>query len=342
MTDFNKVKKQSDKRRVEAVKRPVLADMKIRTAADLQHQTFEPLKWIVPNFLPEGATLLFGKPKAGKSWLSLDIALAVADGGEALGQRCEQGDVLGLFLEDSDRRIQSRITKMFGANKARWPARLQYVTKWPRSSDGGLDLIRDWIRREKKPRLVIIDILQKFRDLNAPRSESAYQSDYNGLAAIQALASETRVSVIVVHHMRKAGGEDVMDLVSGTLGLNGAVDTLIALGRDQAGHVLHAEGRDLAGYTMAVSQGANMRWSADGPRPAEITSAERGHIVRVLTRADKAISVRDIATAIEADPKNVKNLLKKMKDDGIIVSTARGMYQMAPDARPGTQLGMAI
>ena len=47
--------------------------------------TFPPLSWVVPDLIPEGMTLLVGGPKIGKSWLSLDIALAVASGGRALG-----------------------------------------------------------------------------------------------------------------------------------------------------------------------------------------------------------------------------------------------------------------
>jgi hypothetical protein len=39
-----------------------------------------------------------------------------------LGEQCEQGDVLALMLEDSDRRLQRRLTQMLGANLGEWPA----------------------------------------------------------------------------------------------------------------------------------------------------------------------------------------------------------------------------
>jgi RecA-family ATPase len=39
----------------------------------------------VPGILPEGVNILAGRPKMGKSWAALNIAVAVASGGRALG-----------------------------------------------------------------------------------------------------------------------------------------------------------------------------------------------------------------------------------------------------------------
>jgi AAA domain-containing protein len=80
----------------------------IRTAAELQRKVFPPIKWIVPGYLAEGCTLLAGRPKLGKSWLALDIGLAVAAGRYVLGEiLCEAGDVLCLALEDNERRLNA-------------------------------------------------------------------------------------------------------------------------------------------------------------------------------------------------------------------------------------------
>src|SRR5215475_3864821 len=38
------------------------------TMAELEGKTFMPLRWIVNRYIPEGLTLLAGKPKSGKSW----------------------------------------------------------------------------------------------------------------------------------------------------------------------------------------------------------------------------------------------------------------------------------
>jgi hypothetical protein len=85
--------------------------IKRRTGDWLGQQVIPPLQWVVPNIIPEGYSLLVGAPKIGKSWLSMSIALAVATGGFMFGKiYCGRPrPVLLLALEDSDRRLQSRI-----------------------------------------------------------------------------------------------------------------------------------------------------------------------------------------------------------------------------------------
>ena len=70
---------------------------------------------MIQQILPEGLTLLAGKPKRGKSWLALDIALAIASGGTVLGRRCDPGPVLYLALEDNPRRLKKRLELIAGA-----------------------------------------------------------------------------------------------------------------------------------------------------------------------------------------------------------------------------------
>ena len=41
--------------------------------------------WIIPKLIPEGLTILGGRPKVGKSWMLLQIALTVKCGGRYLG-----------------------------------------------------------------------------------------------------------------------------------------------------------------------------------------------------------------------------------------------------------------
>ena len=76
------------------------------TLAELQCTEIKPMTWIVPEYFPEGLTVLAGKPKIGKSWLMLAVALAVARGTEVLGQFIDKGgDVLYGAFEDGKRRM---------------------------------------------------------------------------------------------------------------------------------------------------------------------------------------------------------------------------------------------
>ena len=76
---------------------------KARTfAADqLQTMTFAPLNYLLPGLVPEGLCLLVSRPKLGKSWLALDLAIATAAGRFVLGQlKPASGEVLYAALED--------------------------------------------------------------------------------------------------------------------------------------------------------------------------------------------------------------------------------------------------
>ena len=72
------------------------------TAADLMALEIPEVRWAVPGIVPEGVTLLAGKPKLGKSWLTLGLGIATATGGVALGtRRVERGECLYLASKNA-------------------------------------------------------------------------------------------------------------------------------------------------------------------------------------------------------------------------------------------------
>jgi hypothetical protein len=89
---------------------------RIWQADELLLHRFPERRWAVPGLIPEGLSLLAGKPKVGKSWLALTMALGVAHGGRVLGQLAmpEPLGVLYLALEDSPLRLQERHGQQIG------------------------------------------------------------------------------------------------------------------------------------------------------------------------------------------------------------------------------------
>src|SRR4249919_2360612 len=90
----------------------IISDIKFKrtNTNDLMSRTFAPIKWVVPGYISEGFLVLAGRQKLGKTWLAIDMALAVATGGAAIGSiMCDRGDVLYIDMENGPRRIQSRI-----------------------------------------------------------------------------------------------------------------------------------------------------------------------------------------------------------------------------------------
>ncbi|MEW6381016.1 MAG: AAA family ATPase, partial [bacterium] len=113
------------------------------SAAELMQRDIPPIQWIIPGLLPQGLTVLAGKPKVGKSWLSLHWGLGVAYGGKVLSSvDVPQADVLYLALEDSDRRLRERIGKLTCGSAV--PSNLYYCTEWPCLPLAAIELT-DWL-----------------------------------------------------------------------------------------------------------------------------------------------------------------------------------------------------
>lgn len=305
------------RRRMVTVRAPALAG-----------QDFAPVNWIVEGLIPEGLTLLAGKPKLGKSWLMLDVAVAVAGGGRVLGRDCRQGEVLYAALEDNPRRLGHRLRQL--APKADAPHGLHLTTEIERLEDGGLDDLRDWIAAAETPRLVIIDVFAKVRRVRAG-NENLYDADYAATASLKALADETGVAVVVVHHTRKQAAEDdPLDAVSGSTGLTASTDTNLVLTRDAEGVTLYVRGRDVEEAELAVRFDAEAcRWEALGQAGRARMSDERKAVLEALAGADGPRGPSEIALANGLDPINVRQLMHRMAKAGEIGKAGRGLY-LAP------------
>ncbi|RDI51220.1 AAA family ATPase [Microvirga subterranea] len=303
------------------------ARVRFSSAYRLRQKEFEPIKYVVPGYIAEGCTLLAGRPKLGKSWLVLEMGLAVAMGESCLGGvLCEQGDVLYLALEDNERRLQKRMDKVLGP-LADWPENFHYATECPRANEGGIDAIRDWIRSVRYPRLIIVDVLAMFKPARGDK-ENLYEADYHAIKGLQALASEYRVAIVVVHHTRKGGSDvDPFEKVSGTLGLSGAADTTIVLDRDSNGATIYGRGRDIEEIESAVEfNKGDCRWFVLGQASEVRRTDERSAILATLHDADEPMGPREISIATSADRNNIDQLLYKMMKAGEVLKAKRGRY----------------
>lgn len=296
----------------------------IFTASELWEMDFPPVAWIVPDYITAGLTLLVGAPKLGKSWLALDICNAVAQGGATLGNRvCLKGDVLYAALEDNPRRIKDRLHKVC----ARKPG--SGFTVWTEMAmldAGGLEDLRAWIVAADKPRLIVIDVLNKVRSAQG-KNEAPYQYDYRSVTPLKALADEFELAIVVIHHTRKADAGDKLEKVSGTNGLTGAADTTIILDRDGEGVTLSGRGRDIAEFETAMEFEKDVcRWRVLGDAGEVRKSDERKLILEALVTASEPMGSRDIADVTGQPDGNIRRMLAKMTRSGEVEKVKRGLY----------------
>ena len=198
-----------------------------RSVAQLMEDVGELPPMLIEGFLPDRSLfLLAGKPKAGKSFLALDIADAVCQGKPALGKyRVNRpGAVVYVGMEDGEIEIVKRLKQRgMGAGDKR---RLYYITDSFVLTDAeNLADFRAEVER-MSPSLIVIDTAAEalgIRDwLN--RSEII-----DKVAPIRRLAREV-CSVLLVAHNRKAEG-DGGDEIAGSNAFAGAVDGWISAQR---------------------------------------------------------------------------------------------------------------
>lgn len=297
------------------------------TARETSLESFPPLKWVIPEIVPEGLALLVAKPKIGKTWLAMDFALSVSMGGIAMGEiHCELGDVLFMALEDNRRRLQRRYDVLLpGIEK---PNRLSEALESRRIDDGLIVQIERWIGSVPKPRLVIIDTLQMVRPL-ALDKRPIFQAEYQTLVPLRELAHKFGIAVLVVHHMRKSQAEDILDTVSGTLGLNAAADTIVALGQEKAGFVMVSRGRDVEGFEKAVAFSSG-RWTIEGNAAEVRQTKERKQVLDVLGRASDRLSAGQVAEATGQSSDAARKMLDRLTVTGDVTKSG-ARYALAPE-----------
>ena len=313
----------------------------LRDGAWLDAQEFPPLAYAVPEIVPEGSVLLVAPPKGGKSWLALSMALAAASGGRALGVEVPKRPVLYLALEDGHRRLQDRCRRLLVSDHI--PPDFKYLT----TVEPGriVDTIGAWLRwKSGDPPLVILDTLGKVLP-PTQLGESSYQRDYRVGSALKRIAdSRPGMTLLVVHHDRKANADDFVDSVSGTHGLAGSADTIIVLARDrhETAGLLKVTGRDVPEGEYAVRFKDGAVWELDGPDLA--AAREKAQKVRATTRASAGASDRlldvvlyayehpegvrrgEVAEALDLDPKQATVYLSRAVAAGRLRRAGRGLY----------------
>lgn len=291
---------------------------------------FDPIRWTVPDYVPEGFSVLAGRQKLGKTWLAIDWALAVATGGVAMGGvPVDQGDVLYVDMENGQRRIQRRIRALYPSDQHRPDlSRLEWVTDAPALDQGFIEAMEDWRRSVTNPRLVVIDVLQRIKPVgNATRN--SYENDYAAWSPLQKWATDHGIAVVGLHHTKKGGADDPLEALSGSNGLSACADTTLVLDRDSNGITLYVRGRDVEEKESALVFAAGL-WTVTGDAAEVRRTDERTVILDALLEAGEAMSPTEIADATGRTNQNVRQLLVSMVRAGEVVKIGRGSY-LHPD-----------
>lgn len=240
-------------------------------ASDLQTAKIDPPEWLIPDVLPQGLAILCASSKVGKSWMAMQMCLAISRGKEFLDYASNQAGCLYLALEDGIFRLKDRLNKVLDGGKA--PSNF-YLSIKANGLDGGLiKQLDEEFEEHPDIKLIIIDTLQKVRG-SAKKDEIAYATDYRELGALKEYADNKRICIFLIHHLRKMADEnDVFNMISGSNGIMGVCDTIFIIykkKRQDENAVLFMTGRDIRQQDVVVHfDGTKYRWEMVGTAEEE-------------------------------------------------------------------------
>jgi Mrp family chromosome partitioning ATPase len=328
---------------------------KIWTLSSLRTATFEPPEPIVEHVIAQGETIcLVGKPKAGKSRLTQQMALAVSRGESFLAQAVRKARrVLILDLENRAAGVRSRFQKMSQAS----PGDDRLFIYAPETlSDLGVTLATaagmkalQRLVAHVKPDVLIIDTWRLWLSGDENKTEVVVR----GLRALSSLRQLLpTLAIVIVHHSRKTQGQDPpllridpsawVENASGHNALIAHVDACFGLERE----IDRKTGDELIVFGGVSRSAATTTLLLDeDPDALTFSTAENADVVQKLLthkereawRAVEDLSEFKFGDVVErAQTKNrklVASLLRKLVSMKVIERGGDGLYRRLKDKR---------
>jgi hypothetical protein len=301
-----------------------------RTLTELLNAPSNDVEWLADGLLSVGgSSIIGGAPKVGKTTLARELVAAVVDGRRWLDREVMQSRVLYLSLEDHVAHVASEFARLEVGN----PDDLLVRTGAPTDP-------LQWIRADveaRGTRLVVVDTLQKLlrvADMND------YASVVSALTPYTELAKEQGFHFAALHHSKKGRSDDVLEMMLGSTGLVGAVDTVVGLTRD-AGGQRHIATRQRMGEDLPWSQ-LNLDYkthrSSLGETKGRATIEKVADDIRLLLEDEGPMSEKIIRAHVTGSTSNQNDALRDLLKTGHVIRTGKGhrsspyVYEAVPRA----------
>jgi hypothetical protein len=297
--------------------------------------------WLWLGRIPLGRiTLLVGRPGAGKSFLTCDIAARLSnaspwpDGGSA-----PLGDTLVIAAEDDP--ADTIAPRLIGAGADRRRVHLLRAVKLIESNGketavafdlGNVELIRNALRSRPDCRLVVVDPIGSYL---GSRVDAHRDNEVRGvLAPLAALAAEMNVAVLLVCHTRKAVSSHADDAALGSRAFVGLARSVLHLSADDTdrdrklllpGKCNLGKPADGLAYRI-VGDPPRLEWESaplEGLRADDVLTADPGGGRRGPKPTAKLAAVDWLADLLRDGPVLKTEIEKQAEDAGLSWATVR-------------------
>jgi hypothetical protein len=291
------------------------------------------IKWLWPGRVPRGRiTLLVGKPKEGKSFLTIDMASRVSTGTPwPDGTECPKGSVILISVEDDPHDTIRPRLDAHGADVDKIhlirglqipdangePQEIMFTLQDVANLEAAFNRMPDC-------KLVVIDPIGSFL---GGKVDARSDIEVRGiLAPVAQLAQRHGVAVLVVCHTRKTPGSNADEQTLGSRGFVGTARSVWHMFRDtenKARRLLLPGGQNCGqepdGLAFSIEgQPARLYWEPD---PVAMTADDRVASDRDGQRqkpgpapAQRAEAARWLADTLSKGPRRAKKIMDEWVD----------------------------
>ena len=296
--------------------------VEIKNTAEAVKKGVPPVKWFVPDLIPEGLTLLAGDAKVGKTFFALNVGLALAQGGMALGEKKvdKPYNVCYMALDDSERRIISRVEKLCPEGV---PTNFHHIDHFPyKFTEPFMKQLAPFLQ-EIDTQFLIVDTWQK---VNPPplQKGTSYEVEYAAVSSVKEFFQSIGISLMIITHTNKTKSEDhtnIFQKIQGSTGMQGGCDSMLLLDKGERGLTLHTNGNDVADDDFAMEfDKTSFHWYIAGEAQEVFRSDARQEYLDLLRKAGaKGMKQMDIAAKTGKSTAAVGKTLKLMANEGLVI-----------------------
>lgn len=290
--------------------------------------------WLIEGLWGEHAVgILGGEPKCCKSFLSLELAIAVASGGACLGKYPvhSPGPVLLYAAEDSAHIVKARLNGIAHArNQKLQNLNIQVITAEKLRLDQTADVESlDATIQAVRPRFLILDPFVRLHRIDENSSSEVAMI----LEHLRRMQRRHATSILIVHHAKKNGGTTrAGQALRGSSEFHAWGDSNLYMRRKGDRLMLTVEHRAAAGHNgipLALREHAHgpaLELEKDDPEQLKNQPKNTSdmRIAQVLARAPQPMPQYELRKATGLRAATLCDTLKVMIDAGQVLRNASG------------------
>jgi hypothetical protein len=290
-------------------------------------------RWLVDElFTSASVGLLGGPPKAFKTFVAVELALAVATGTKAFGRFAvpDPGPVLFFGAEDPPPDLRIRFDGVARAHRldlAKVPLLLLDIAQLRLDDAGHLDRLRRTVALHK-PRLLVLDPFVRLvagLDENSAREVSAV------LGSLRTLQREFDVTILLVHHMRKSPAAHPAQQLRGSGDFSAWLDSGLYLTRHGDDRVLvveHRSARAPAPFRLRLVPGdtPHLAIQDSDVEDSSPTTADplQARVLERLHAASRPLPAQELRDALRVRKADLLAALRVLADRALVTRTEHG------------------